>query len=419
MSMKFKGAAKPLTQLDWLEAVQAFDNPRITEAHLRTIVEVEAAGKPFNDLGTPTFLFEPHVFYGRLQKAGKKAILQKAVNLGLAYPAWKGPGTYPKTPALRWKQFQQAYALDPAIATESASWGMPQVMGYHYRIVGYDSAIQMVEAFADNARSHLLALVELVKNFGIADELAEFPKIEACMRFAERYNGKGYRKNAYHTKLQSAYKRWAARRMTGAPATSDDGILRIGDQGPQVEALQKMLDIRGYELKKNSKGNYDGIFGAQTRAAVLAWQADNDRPTDGTMDAVDMNQLAISPMRPISEERAEATKAEIAEVSPAVSKSDTIQKISVGTGIAMGGAEVAEQTGLLQNTSWTDKLDQTTGVFHSVKGALDAIGITMVINLIRDHPFIVGIVVCGVVYYFAGGIIKERINAYRTGAAAR
>lgn len=414
----FRGRAQPLTDLDWLQAVQRFNDPRITEAHLRAVVEVEANGRPFNSMGIPTFLFEPHVFYDQLSKAKKKKQLQAAIKAGVAYPNWAGPGTYPKTVEARWAQFQKAYKIDAHEAVESTSWGMPQVMGYNYSHAGYSSAEEMVTDFADSAGRHLLALVEIIKSFGLVDELAEFPKIEACARFALRYNGKGYRKNAYHTKLASAYKRWENRTLTGAPMSNNDGVLRLGDSGPQVKHLQELLDVRGYEMVKYG-GKYDGKFGPNTRAAVLAWQADNDRPTDGSMDALDMQVLATSPHRPVSVERTEVTKAELVQDSPTIQKSDTLQKVAVGTAATVGAAEVADQTGLLDHSgSWSDKLSEGTGIFYSLKGVLDAIGVTTVIGLVRDHPFIVIGIICLVVYYFAGGIIKERIKAFRQGGSA-
>src|SRR5690606_32304490 len=114
------------------------------------------------------------------------------------------------------------------------------------------------------------------------------------------------------------------------------------------------------------------------------------------------------------------TKADVVEVSPTAAKGDLLQKVAVGTGAAVGTVEVAEQTGLLEHSSsWTDHLQEGAGIFHTVKSVLDSIGVTMVLNLIRDHPFIVIAIICILVYYFAGDIIRERIKAFKSGAAPR
>lgn len=54
------------------------------------------------------------------------------------------------------------------------------------------------------------------------------------------------------------------------------GILRMGSTGPAVTALQRRLGELGF-----AAGSADGIFGARTRAAVLAFQAENKLQTDG------------------------------------------------------------------------------------------------------------------------------------------
>src|ERR1700760_1474585 len=90
----------------------------LTEAHARTVMEVETSGKGFDQMGWVEFLFEPHLFYRNCPKDK----LQTAIQQGLAYPQWRGPGSYPKTLALRHAQFEKAMALDETAAIKSASW---------------------------------------------------------------------------------------------------------------------------------------------------------------------------------------------------------------------------------------------------------------------------------------------------------
>ena len=52
--------------------------------------------------------------------------------------------------------------------------------------------------------------------------------------------------------------------------------LRIGSTGPYVKLIQSLLRRIGYD-----PGPVDGIFGNQTRQAVITYQRDNGLTADG------------------------------------------------------------------------------------------------------------------------------------------
>ena len=62
---------------------------------------------------------------------------------------------------------------------------------------------------------------------------------------------------------------------TSAP----EGTLAVGDTGPSVEILQEKLDQLGYAV-----GFPDGVYGQQTRRAVLAFQDEYGLPANGVAD---------------------------------------------------------------------------------------------------------------------------------------
>jgi peptidoglycan hydrolase-like protein with peptidoglycan-binding domain len=65
-----------------------------------------------------------------------------------------------------------------------------------------------------------------------------------------------------------------------APAQSGDGqVLRYGDHGVRVEALQIALRENGYD-----PGMIDGKFGGRTESAVKSWQTENGLPATGVVD---------------------------------------------------------------------------------------------------------------------------------------
>jgi peptidoglycan hydrolase-like protein with peptidoglycan-binding domain len=57
-----------------------------------------------------------------------------------------------------------------------------------------------------------------------------------------------------------------------------DIVLRVGDTGPHVRRLQQALNALELEL-----GRPDGVFGVETRKAVVVFQRRNDLDADGVV----------------------------------------------------------------------------------------------------------------------------------------
>lgn len=92
------------------------------------------------------------------------------------------------------------------------------------------------------------------------------------------YWGAGFpREDAMHFELsdQKIRELHAAGVFTGAPATLPEAALSLGDRGQQVKRLQEALNAQGEQLIA------DGIFGASTHSAVVAFQARNGLTPDG------------------------------------------------------------------------------------------------------------------------------------------
>jgi putative chitinase len=148
------------------------------------------------------------------------------------------------------------------------------------------------------------------------------------------------------------------------PEAVDDGILRYGSDGYEVKALQAQLVALGYQV-----GAQDGDFGGGTRAAVLAFQADNDLPTTGEVDAATKAQLKTAPPKPISEARANATADDLrAGGSATVAKADTLSWWSKGLAMVGIGGGTAQKTGLLDTVKdTTDHVSTLRSVVESVQ----------------------------------------------------
>jgi len=400
------GSGRKLGPRDVAEVAEKFG---LTEVHLRTVMDVETSGRGFDSNGRVERLFEPHIFYRQLK--GQTAKLNRAIKQGLAYSGWRGPGSYPKTPELRWQQFLRAVDIDEEAAIKSASWGLGQIMGSEYEEAGYTSPRAMLDAFAESEREQLVGMCHLIVARKLDVVLMQFPAIQACRKFALRYNGSAYEKNKYHLKLQSAFNRWALRLKGNQPMSDTDGVLRVASKGMRVKALQKKLNELGYFC-----GAEDGIFGNRTRDMVLAWQADAGRPIDGTMDQEDLAALDVSAHRPIDPERSAKTEAELKKESTIISTGDNVNKV-IGTTTAVAAtSEVANQTGLLDKAeSVSEHAERASTIMGRIKDMMDFLGIDSILGFINEH---LGLIAMGTgigVFFAVRHIKAKRLKMYQDG----
>ena len=112
-------------------------------AALLAIAEVESGGRALatvNDKAEPLIRFEGH-YFDRLVEDGKR---EQARAKGLASPSM-GAVKNPASQAARWAMLDKAMAIDRAAALQSVSWGIGQVMGSHWKALGYGSVERLVE----------------------------------------------------------------------------------------------------------------------------------------------------------------------------------------------------------------------------------------------------------------------------------
>lgn len=176
----------------------------IEVACLRAVIEVECKGSGFNDDGTPIILYERHVMRQRLIANKKKSILSvmEVKRPDLCSKSAGGYGLYSQ----QHKKLSDAVAFDRTSALESCSWGIGQVMGYHWYSLDYDSIQAFINAMYKDEASQLEAMCRYIKFNHLVDAL----KNKDWKAFALGYNGKAYAKNNYDVKLANAYKKWSA-----------------------------------------------------------------------------------------------------------------------------------------------------------------------------------------------------------------
>lgn len=251
----------------------AKDNGVEPEA-LMAVVEVESAGR----LGAkvkgriePLIRFEGHYFY-RLLPLAKRNL---AVVRGLAH-ARAGRVKNPFRQTSRWKLLARASEIDRLSALSSCSWGCGQVMGSHWRWLGYASIDALVMEARDGASGQIRLMMRFIKKANLIAKL----DAQDWAGFARAYNGPAYRKNKYDTKMRDAYRRFkrldkSAEDKQRFSLRHHVGMLRFGSAGIAVRQLQGDLSSLGFSLV------VDGDFGPATERAVKAFQRENRLKGDG------------------------------------------------------------------------------------------------------------------------------------------
>lgn len=247
----------------------------IEPAALLAVVEIESAGRPFEEDGrTPRLLFERHVFYRELKKRAPGK-LHGAVDRALAIPKWSRATQYRDqgTSAGRLKLIDTARAIDLECANRSASWGLGQTMGFNAEGLGYKNATDMVTVLTTGGVvAQVDAMVREIKRNRLEQRLAQ----RDWAGFARGYNGPGYAANSYDVKLAAAYRKWRAALDPNDPETGatpvDLPVTRNAEPAP---------------MSQSPIGNGAIVAGGATTAggAIVVLDKINDVP-DGAWDAI-------------------------------------------------------------------------------------------------------------------------------------
>lgn len=187
-----------LTDNDYTSAAHTLGVP---VAAVKAVASVESAGAGFISGNRPKILFERHVMYSQLsQKLGKaKADQLAAKNPSIVNPE---PGGY-KGGVAEHDRLGLATALDRECALSSASWGAFQIMGYHWKTLGYPTLQAFINAMYASEAAQLDAFVRFIKADPV---LLRALKALDWPAFARRYNGPGYARNKYDEKMSQAYR---------------------------------------------------------------------------------------------------------------------------------------------------------------------------------------------------------------------
>lgn len=239
-------------------------------AYIKAVAQVESAGavvwKLPDGRDVLPVRFEAHVF-GKL--TGYRF---NESNPGLSCRDWN-PALAARTRLGAWEQLAAARRLDRQAANEATSWGAFQIMGYHWKRLGFGSVESFMHAMADRLPAGQLDVfvkfIQADRALWSAMKAGDWPSFERI------YNGGGFG-GAYAEKIAAAVGIFTGE-AAGMPAA-----LRMGDRGPAVAHLQRALGVAD-----------DGDFGPATDAAVRKVQADHGLVVDGIAGAMTRAALGI------------------------------------------------------------------------------------------------------------------------------
>jgi len=161
---------------------------------IKAVDKVESKGSGFLPSGEVKILFEPHVFWKELRKAGVTPIVSD-----ICYLKW-GTKPYGKE-SQQHAKLQKAVAIHRNAALMSASWGRFQIMGFNYKECGCASIQGFINKMNESEEAQLELFVNYIINSYLDDELVE----KDWKGFASQYNGPLYYKNNYDGQLNTAF----------------------------------------------------------------------------------------------------------------------------------------------------------------------------------------------------------------------
>ncbi len=201
---------KKITEKDIIDFATKYD---LEKAVVKAVAKIESNGKGFLKDGRPRILFEGHVFWRELERKKidpSNFISEETKNV--LYQKWTKK--YYKGGIGEYLRVEKAAGISEdsrvhEAAYNSASWGGFQILGYHYKKLGYESIDQFVAKMYEHEREHLKAFGLFINNKQHKGQsLIGWLREKNWAKFAEGYNGSAYKKNRYDEKLEEAYQKY-------------------------------------------------------------------------------------------------------------------------------------------------------------------------------------------------------------------
>lgn len=169
----------------------------VEKAAIKAVVLIEAGRqmKGFWAPGVPVVNFSSKMFLSFKKKGGTPGSSKEKVPAGLSGYALK-----------EWTQLVNARKQNSQAANLATFWGMFQIGGFNYKKCGCATIEEFVKLMGVSELEQLQLFAAFITNSGMLDDL----KKKDWAAFSRKYNGAGYAKRGYHTRMAAAYKKFLA-----------------------------------------------------------------------------------------------------------------------------------------------------------------------------------------------------------------
>lgn len=171
---------------------------------LKAIIKAESRGAAFSTPGKPILRFEPYLFKREYKRVTKKDFTGDVpFHPGMANATYAEGRKRTGGQTSEWEVFGRAAAINRDAAIRSSSWGMPQIMGFNYKLLGYKTPVEMVEAFSRSEEAQKVGMINFLINSGLTQAV----KNREWEKIGRGYNGDttGY----YGRVIESHYNKMA------------------------------------------------------------------------------------------------------------------------------------------------------------------------------------------------------------------
>lgn len=184
-----------LTEDDFRKVAEELN---VETAAIKAIVAIEAGAqmKGFWAPGVPVVNFDRKM-YARFRSAPSSRVGAKGDTVPSGLTGY----------ALReWTQLVNARKTDARGANLGTFWGMFQIGGFNYRKCGCSDIDEFVKLMSYSELEQLELFAAFITNGGMLTDLRN----KNWAAFSRKYNGPGYARRGYHTKMAAAYKKYKA-----------------------------------------------------------------------------------------------------------------------------------------------------------------------------------------------------------------
>ncbi|KAB2689883.1 N-acetylmuramidase domain-containing protein [Brucella intermedia] len=323
---------------------------------LAAIIEVESNAMFFvPGTNLPLIRWEGHYFYRFLSGDQRtRAITDRLASLK------SGCISNPSSQQGRYQLLMHAARIDSDAAFASISFGVGQIMGANYQLMGFASAQSMFQDARRGLEAQLLQLAGFIEAKKLRNELNT---LDWCA-FARAYNGPNYYRSGYHLRLAQAYAELQSDHRLESENCSYDtqrnavSALRLGSSGVEVRELQQLLVRAGIKL------NIDGDFGPATKRSVEQFQSENGLKSDGIVGPK-TSILLSQYMSPREENLGRQSVLNLRETA-------------AGGITSLGGLSTVTVADKLEDTA--SRLSESDGTMNTLANGLYVIGAALIIG---------------------------------------